>query len=278
MQKFGIDVSLWQAGFDFARAKKEGVEFVILKQGQANYIDPQFENHYKAAKAQGLHLGAYHYLVAENVNDAKLEAMATVRDIKGKTFDYPIFCDVEAASQRRVGKKKLTEVVSAYCSVLEENGYWAGIYTYWDFYKNALDSAALKGKYSLWLAAYMSKCPMDCSIWQFGGETNLIRSNKVAGVVCDQNYCYRDFPSEIKKAGLNGFEKDTTTIRAGVGVKILEGAKYPNGKLVPLEIRRKWWYVKYITNDGKACLDWSVDGTKRLFAEIPINKLQRYPE
>ena len=43
--------------------------------------------------------------------------------------------------------------------------------------------------------------------WQFGGETNLIRSNKMAGVVCDQNYMYKDFPSLIKENGLNGFEK-----------------------------------------------------------------------
>ena len=42
-------------------------------------------------------------------------------------------------------------------------------------------------------------------MWQFGGETNYIRTNKIAGQVCDQDYAYVDFPSIIKNAGLNGF-------------------------------------------------------------------------
>lgn len=70
---------------------------------------------------------------------------------------------------------------------------------------------------------------------------------------------------------------DPNKIVAGVGVRILPGATYPSGKEIPLEIRKKWWYVKYVAN-GKACLDWSVDGTLRLFTEIPIKYLERYPE
>lgn len=42
-------------------------------------------------------------------------------------------------------------------------------------------------------------------MWQFGGSTNLLRSNLIAGVVCDQNYMYVDFPEIIKKGGYNGF-------------------------------------------------------------------------
>ena len=70
---------------------------------------------------------------------------------------------------------------------------------------------------------------------------------------------------------------DPNKIVAGVGVRILPGAKYPSGKEIPVEVRKKWWYVKYVAN-GKACLDWSVDGTQRLFTEIPIKYLERYPE
>ena len=65
---------------------------------------------------------------------------------------------------------------------------------------------------------------------------------------------------------------DPNKIVAGVGVRILPGAKYPSGKEIPVEIRKKWWYVKYVAN-GKACLDWSVDGILRLFTEIPIKYL-----
>ena len=46
-------------------------------------------------------------------------------------------------------------------------------------------------------------------MWQFGGETNYIRTNKVAGMTCDQDYCYVDFPSIIKNGGFNGYGKGT---------------------------------------------------------------------
>ena len=44
-------------------------------------------------------------------------------------------------------------------------------------------------------------------MWQFGGETNKIRSNKISGQSVDQDYCYYDYPGVIKKAGLNGYTK-----------------------------------------------------------------------
>ena len=41
-------------------------------------------------------------------------------------------------------------------------------------------------------------------MWQYGGETNLIRSNQVAGKTVDQNYMLVDYPAMIKSKGLNG--------------------------------------------------------------------------
>ena len=149
----------------------------------------------------------------------------------------------------------------------------------YDFYCNCCEGSALDKRFSLWIASWTRSIPIPVKMWQFGGETNVIRSNTVAGVVCDQDYCYRDYAKDIKAAGMNGHEKDKKTIRAGVGVRILAGAKYQSGKTVPIEIRKKWWYVKYINaNKGTACLDWSVDGKLRLFAEIDLKHLERYPE
>jgi len=44
-------------------------------------------------------------------------------------------------------------------------------------------------------------------MWQFGGETNKIRSNKIAGVTCDQNYAYKDYPGIMIQKGINGYKK-----------------------------------------------------------------------
>lgn len=54
----------------------------------------------------------------------------------------------------------------------------------------------------------------ETQMWQFGGETNLIRSNKINGQTCDQDYCYVDYPSKIKAAGLNGYAKSGTSAPA----------------------------------------------------------------
>ena len=210
MKKFGIDVSLYQKGFDFKRAKGEGVEFVLIKCSENTFTDPQFEAHYASAKQAGLYVGAYHYLRATTKDGAIKEAMYAINNpLKGKQFEYPIFVDIEEPSLK-VGKANLTEIVKAFCNTLQNNGYWAGFYTNLDWYRNYLDGASLAKQYTFWCAYWGTSCPCnDAQLWQFGGETNLIRVNKVAGVVCDQDYSFKDFPTLIKERGVNGYGKPT---------------------------------------------------------------------
>lgn len=47
-------------------------------------------------------------------------------------------------------------------------------------------------------------------MWQFGGETNVIRSNKIAGMTVDQDYAYKDYASIIKNGKMNGFEEESS--------------------------------------------------------------------
>ena len=215
MKKFGIDVSLWQKGFDFEKAKAEGVEFVIIKCSQEDYTDPQFENHYKAAKAVGLGVGAYHYFRANTVADATKEAESCIKAIKGKQFEYPIYLDFEEGIYTKNSKEKNGELIKAFCKAVENAGYWVGVYTNYNIYSNHIDGAAIANRYTMWMASWTKEIPVDSPMWQFGGERNLIRTNKVAGVVCDQNYCFVDFPAKIKAAGLNGFaaEKKAETAK-----------------------------------------------------------------
>ena len=215
MQTFGIDVSRWQGDFDFKKAKSEGVKFVIIKCGGADagiYKDIMFEDNYKKAKAAGLGVGAYFFGAATTVEQAKKEADSFAAFLKGKQLDYPVFYDVEDANMN-VGKDKLSAIVKAFCEAMEKAGYWCGFYTNYDWYLTKLNGAELAKRFSLWLAYWGSKLPdvPNVQMWQFGGETNLIRTNIVAGVVCDQDYCYVDYPSLIKSNGKNGYKKTTTT-------------------------------------------------------------------
>lgn len=217
MKVFGIDVSKWQGNFNFAKAKKEGVEFAIIKAGGSDggyYKDPKFERNYKEAKKQGLNVGAYYFCTLTSVNDAKNEAKHFIECIKGKQFELPVYVDVEhKTSMKKAGKKQLTDAIIEFCEVMEKAGYWVGIYSSKSYFSTYMEDKRLQN-YAHWVAQWTKTCTYTnkkvLGMWQFGGETNVIRTNKVAGVVCDQNYMLVDYPTMIKNAGLNGFKKTVT--------------------------------------------------------------------
>lgn len=213
MKVFGIDVSKWQGNFNFKKAKAEGVEFAIIKAGGSDggyYKDPKFERNYKEAKKQGLNVGAYYFCTLTSVNDAKNEAKHFIECIKGKQFELPVYVDVEHKSSYSKSKKELTDAIIEFCNIMEKNGYWVGIYMSKSKFSSEVDDTRLQN-YAHWVAQWTKSCTYKSKdvlgMWQFGGGTNKIRSNKVAGVVCDQNYMLVDYPTMIKEAGLNGFKK-----------------------------------------------------------------------
>lgn len=212
MQKLGIDISTWQKGFNFDKAKAEGVEFIILRGAYSNSKDSCFEDFYKSCKARGIPVGVYHYSMAKSVMDAKKEAELMLNILKGKQFEYPIYLDVEDKTQAKLGKSVLTSIIKTYCDTLEQAGYYVGIYSTYYFLRDYTNVSELN-KYDKWIAQWNTRCtsPIPYGMWQFGGETNKIRSNKIAGVTCDQDYAYKDYPTQIKNAGLNGFKKSQGT-------------------------------------------------------------------
>jgi hypothetical protein len=211
-KKFGIDVSKWQGNFDFSKAKsKDKVEFVILRGAYSTTKDIRFDNYYAKCKSLNLPVGVYHYSIATTVEQARAEAeFLYTKVLKGKQFELPIYIDVEDAKQLALSKEALTKIVQAWCDYLEGKGYFVGIYaSLWTF-QSELNDKALE-KYTHWIAQWSKECTYtgDIDMWQFGGERNALRSNQIAGQTVDQDYMYRDFPSIIKAAGLNGFGKST---------------------------------------------------------------------
>lgn len=207
MAVFGIDISKWQAGYPYDKANSEGVKFAILRAGFAQTKDGSFETHYSNAKRLGWGVGAYWYMYATSVSAAQAEARAFLKAIAGKQFDYPVYLDIEDPSIRGLGRNTLNAMVKAFGEIIEAAGYYFGVYTNVDWYKNVISGSELNKKYDWWIASWSKNKPsgINAGLWQFGGSTNVIRSNKVAGVVTDQNYAYKDYPSIIKEAGLNGY-------------------------------------------------------------------------
>ena len=219
MREFGIDVSRHNGKFDFPRAMKEGVRFAVLKGGGADdgyYVDGRFVSNYETCVSLGLPVGVYWFSAAKTEDEARKEARWFFdRCLKDRVFDLPVYIDVEDRRMLSLGKEKLTNVIAAWCEELENNGFFVGIYSSLSVFRSSVVDERLLS-YTHWVAQWYDECtyahPEVLGLWQFGGETNVIRTNKVAGKLCDQDYMYIDFPKRIRSAGLNGFPKRKLTV------------------------------------------------------------------
>ena len=249
MKEFGIDISAWQGSFDIAKAvKNEGVKFVVLKAGGADdgyYKDSQFESNYSKAKSAGIHVGAYFFSKALNTSMAKQEAKFFYENcLQGKQFDLPVYLDVENKTQIGIGKATLTSVIKTWCEAMKSYGFLPGIYSSLSYFSSYMNDSELSG-YEHWVAQWSTSCQYSgCGMWQFGGETNYIRSNKINGQTVDQDYLLKDYPTYIKSNGLNGYPskqytegwvKDTN----GWWYRYKDGS-YP--KNTWKKINSKWYY------------------------------------
>lgn len=212
MKKFGIDISRWQGDFNMQQAKSEGVEFVIVKGGGGDsglYVDRQFVNNYNNAKKLELPVGCYWFSKALSKGQAVQEANYFYEQcLKGRQFDLPVYIDVENKAMLALGKRALTDIVKAFVDTLTAKGWLVGVYSSKSMFAGYMYDDELSA-YPHWIAQWWTSCtyPGEYGLWQFGGETNQLRSNKVAGVVCDQDYMLVDYPTMIKSRGLNGYKK-----------------------------------------------------------------------
>ncbi len=217
----GIDISRYQGTPDFGRLKNE-VDFVILQAGFGRYAsqkDAQFERSYAECKKYGIPVGVYWYSYAKTAADALAEARACMEVIAGKTFEYPIYYDLEEGLGA-LGRNTVSAIAAAFCNALEQAGYFAGIYISRSPAQSYL-TAEVCGKYALWLAEYGSKLNWSGAVgmWQ---NSSTGRFSGISGDV-DTDICYEDYPKLIKAAGRNGFKKPEST------VKVLDTAGFARG-------------------------------------------------
>lgn len=210
VQYKGIDISKHQGTVDFAKLKGN-VDFVIIRAGYGKLVsqkDTKFEEYYAGCKKYGIPVGCYWYSYAVSVAEVKQEAEVFLNVIKGKQFEYPVYFDLEEKSAFNTGKANCSAMVRAFCGALENAGYYAGLYMSRSPFTTYMESD-IKDKYTLWLAEYNSKLNYSGNVdmWQYGDK------GSVAGVngSVDMDWCYKDFPSVIKKVGLNGYPKQNVT-------------------------------------------------------------------
>ena len=200
---FGIDVSKYQGAIDWAAVAADGVRYAILRAGSQDndgpYIDPYFEANYAGARAAGLKVGAYIYTYADTEAEQNEEILTILPALEGKTFDYPVFVDVEAESLAGLGKAALTALVKRYMDIIDQKGHLPGWYSYTNFINKNIDAEALAA-YPLWVADYREQLGYTGAymMWQYTSQ------GRVAGIDGDVD-CNWDY------SGICAAPQDTPT-------------------------------------------------------------------
>ena len=207
-KKLVIDISLYDKGIDLNEWRdKRGAWAVIVKCGGyqmdlQHYKDPCFEEHYAKAKSAGLHIGAYYYSVATTVEQAQSDASHCLSLLAGKSFDMPIYIDLEDEAQANVGPRTLTDIALTFVHAFEGAGYHGGVYTFglWWARYGCFHTEELSD-YANWLAWFVPSQPKsiaDCDMWQQGGmrlSDGDIYYGDMDGYT-DFSWCHVDYPSQ----------------------------------------------------------------------------------
>lgn len=214
----GIDVSKHNGNVNFEKIKQSGIDFVILRIGYRGYldgslnIDTNFIQNYNRAKERGLHVGGYFFSQAKNKNEGIAEREYCLKIIKDNNiyFDYPVYIDTERANNTHSGRadkisnNDRTSALFGFCSNMESNGFYTGIYRSEQWLKTKTNYNALT-IYDKWVAKWSNFAPSknygNYNMWQYSNNY------KIDGTRFDISNAYIDFAKVIKDKGLNKIKK-----------------------------------------------------------------------
>lgn len=212
------DISKWNATYDcnFPAMKAAGLEGVIIRIGgrgyggsRVTYSDDAFYQHYLAAKQAGLHVGVYFFSYALSKAEAIEEAQLTINLLRAYNcdLDMPVFIDMEDFAEGSetdlqhwyAGRAVCTTVVDTFCTVVEQAGYYAGLYSGKSFIEDLIDTSVMNGR-AMWVAHYASACGYTgrVDMWQYTPYGSI---SGYSGSYIDLNRCYVNFPAIIKGSG-----------------------------------------------------------------------------
>lgn len=158
----GVDISTWQDSdqivghIDFTKLA-EYASFNIIKAGQANYFDPDFERNWAGSIAAGIPTGTYWF--CDKDFDPKLQAQLWWDAIKNKDYQKGMhFADFEEGAW--TDWKKLYDFLVEFKRLSGLPYHKIGIYTgYYFWVQHQPATIAQKkwfGQFPLFLAAYIS--------------------------------------------------------------------------------------------------------------------------
>lgn len=186
----GVDVSYHRGYINWKKAKADGVEFAILRDGYRRTIDSQFLNNVKNASANDIFIMVYHFIYTDGATP-KQNAESTVANMKRAGLDHTkvwVWCDLEYDTWAKNGEKctreKCSKYTKQYIDGLKSLGVTKiGIYMNQDYYKNYY-TTELINDYPVWLADYEGEPNYPCAIQQYSNKGSV---DGISGNV-DMNY------------------------------------------------------------------------------------------
>ena len=187
-----IDVSEWQGDIDWAKAKADGVEGVIIRlgYGEGNNADKKAQRNISECKRLGIPFGIYWYSYADTPALAKEEGTDVVAKLKQfgvnpSDLAYPVYYDLEKwtweGHQPPTDPNVYNNIVNNWYSALQSAGYKnLGVYSYTSYLQGPLKHADIYAK-TTWVAQYGARMgfdsfPTNSRGWQYTS------SGKVDGI------------------------------------------------------------------------------------------------
>ena len=167
-----IDVSEWQGDIDWAKAKADGVEGVIIRlgYGEGNNADKKARRNISECKRLGIPFGIYWYSYADTPSIAKGEGADVVAKLKqfgvnASDLAYPVYYDLEKwtwkGHQPPTDPNVYNDIVNNWYSALQSGGYRnLGVYSYTSYLQGPLKHADIYAK-TTWVAQYGARMGFD---------------------------------------------------------------------------------------------------------------------
>ena len=227
-----IDVSEWQGDIDWAKAKADGVEGVIIRLGYGwgNNADKKAQRNISECKKLGIPFGIYWYSYADTPSIAKEEGTDVVAKLKQfgvnpSDLAYPVYYDLEKwtweGHQPPTDPNVYNNIVNNWYSALQSAGYKnLGVYSYTSYLQGPLKHADIYAK-TTWVAQYGARMgfdsfPTNSRGWQYtsSGKVGGIRGNVDMNAFGNKEY-------------VNG--GSSNDLQAAIDVRRMTAVTIPNG-------------------------------------------------
>ena len=227
-----IDVSEWQGDIDWAKAKADGVEGVIIRlgYGEGNNADKKAQRNISECKRLGIPFGIYWYSYADTPSIAKEEGTDVVAKLKQfgvnpSDLAYPVYYDLEKwtweGHQPPTDPNVYNNIVNNWYSALQSAGYKnLGVYSYTSYLQGPLKHADIYAK-TTWVAQYGARMgfdsfPTNSRGWQYtsSGKVGGIRGNVDMNAFGNKEY-------------VNG--GSSNDLQAAIDVRKMTAVTIPNG-------------------------------------------------